>query len=120
MAIEAISHVAQLAGQEVYGEEGELLIGGHTLRVTGAQTLAAKGINILTIKALARHSSDVILRYVASAPIQSLTGEYKRRMAELDVEQRITLLREEMLNFHSSLGSVPHLWRMRLTMIGDY
>ena len=49
MAIEAIASAAQLAGQDIYGEDGELLIGGHTVRVTGAQTLAANGINIITI-----------------------------------------------------------------------
>ena len=37
MAVDAISHAATLSKQQIYGEDGELLIGGHTLQITGAQ-----------------------------------------------------------------------------------
>ena len=41
------------------------------------------------------------------APVQALTGEYKRRMADTDIEQRINTLRQEMMNMNSTLGSSP-------------
>ena len=46
---------------------------GHSFRVTGAQFLAALGIDLAMIQLLARWASDVILRYVREAPLISMT-----------------------------------------------
>ena len=54
---------------------GLRLFGGHTPRVTGAQVLAAVGIEVNTIRILARHSGEAILRYVAEAPLRSLRAD---------------------------------------------
>ena len=42
------------------------------MRVTGARTLAALGVEISKIKILARHSGDAIYRYVADTPLTTL------------------------------------------------
>ena len=64
-----------LMGQPLTSPTGIRLFGGHTPRVTGAQTLAALGVDVAKIKILARHSSDAILRYVAEAPLKSLRAD---------------------------------------------
>ena len=62
-------------GQPLYSSEGMRLFGGHTPRVTGAQTLAARGVEVNKLRILARHSGDTIMRYVADAPLRSLRSD---------------------------------------------
>ena len=56
---------------------GARRFGGHSLRVTGARTLAALGIDIVLIQLMARWSSDVVLRYVAEAPLATMSAAYR-------------------------------------------
>ena len=62
-------------GQPLFSSEGMRLFGGHTPRVTGAQTFAAMGIEVNKLRILARHSGDTIMRYVADAPLRSLRSD---------------------------------------------
>ena len=62
-------------GQPLFGPTGIRLFGGHSPRVTGAQALAAAGVEINKIRILARHSGETILRYVAEAPLKSLRSD---------------------------------------------
>ena len=54
---------------------------GHSFRVTGAQFLAAIGIDIFLIQLLARWASDVVLRYVREAPLVSMTAVTKQKLS---------------------------------------
>jgi hypothetical protein len=56
-------------------ETGIRTFGGHSARVTGAQALAAVGVEINKIRILARHSGEAILRYVADSPLKSLRAD---------------------------------------------
>ena len=67
--------IGTILGQPLFGETGIRLFGGHSPRVTGAQVLAASGIEINKVRILARHSGEAILRYVADAPLQSLRSD---------------------------------------------
>ena len=46
--------------------------GGHSARVSGAQFLAAFGVEVAKIKILARHSTEQIMRYVQEAPLAAI------------------------------------------------
>ena len=59
-------------GQPILTETGVRAFGGHTARVTGAQTFAALGLEINKVRLMARHSGETIMRYVADAPLRSL------------------------------------------------
>jgi hypothetical protein len=72
-----------MIGQPLVGETGIRLFGGHSPRVTGAQLLAAAGVEISKVRILARHSGDAILRYVADAPLRSLRSDLGLRCARL-------------------------------------
>ena len=51
------------------------VFGGHTARVTGSREYAARGMEIKTIRIMARHSGDHFLRYVQDAPLRSLRAD---------------------------------------------
>jgi outer membrane murein-binding lipoprotein Lpp len=67
--------LGSLLGQPLVSETGIRMFGGHTARVTGAQALAAVGVEINKIRILARRSGESILRYVADAPLKSLRSD---------------------------------------------
>lgn len=73
--VETIEAIAVRLGEPLQDKDGLRLYGGHTVRVTGAQSLAAHGIEIAKIRILARHSGDTILRYVAEAPLKTLRAD---------------------------------------------
>jgi hypothetical protein len=64
-----------MLGQPLVSETGIRTFGGHSARVTGAQALAAVGVEINKIRILARHSGEAILRYVADSPLKSLRAD---------------------------------------------
>jgi hypothetical protein len=67
--------LGKLLGQPLFSATGIRLFGGHSPRATGAQALAASGVEINKIRILARHSGETILRYVAEAPLKSLRAD---------------------------------------------
>ena len=56
-------------------------IGGHSARVTGARMLASLGLEISKIQLIGRWASDVILRYVADTPLDTVTRELRDLIA---------------------------------------
>jgi hypothetical protein len=64
--------IAMACGEPLTDADGVRRYGGHSARVTGAQSLTAIGISIDKVKLLARHSSDALYRYVQGAPLQSI------------------------------------------------
>ena len=64
--------IASMLDELLYTADGIRRFGGHTPRVTGAQSLAAHGIEVMKLRILARHSSDAITRYVSDAPLKAL------------------------------------------------
>jgi len=64
-------------GEPTVGQNGSRLLGGPSLRVTGAQRLAAAGVEIIKIMVLARWSSEVVLRYVKDSPLIGLSDQVK-------------------------------------------
>ena len=69
--IEAIAVKCDLATLD---PQGRRLVGGHSLRVTGAKHWAGIGRVLHKLFFVAKWSSDVILHYVGAAPLSSLTG----------------------------------------------
>ena len=80
----SLEHVATLIGEPLVDISGIRRFGGHSLRVTGARTMAALGIELVLIQLMARWSSDVVLRYVADAPLASITASYRAKLAAGD------------------------------------
>jgi len=75
--VASITKVMEEAGQPTKDSMGRPLFGGHSLRTGGAVQLAAMGIDTTRIEAMARWNSPMLLYYIRSAPIKSITCEYK-------------------------------------------
>ena len=75
--VSSIEHVAELLGEPLFDDRGVRRFGGHSLRVSGARTLAGMGIDLVLIQLMARWSSDVVLRYVADAPLTKISAAYR-------------------------------------------
>jgi hypothetical protein len=70
-----VSTIAALAGQLGKREKthsGAPCWGGHAMRRGGAQYLAAAGVDVWRIQALARHSSAAVLAYIEKAHVPTL------------------------------------------------
>ena len=50
---------------------GRRLFGGHSCRVAGSRYWVAQGLEIMQLQVFARSGSQVILRYIADAPLES-------------------------------------------------
>ncbi len=72
---------AEAAGETVRDSEGARFLGEHSLRVSGARWLAARGLSRRKIKACGRWRSRVVDRYVGDARLARLTGKVRRRLA---------------------------------------
>ena len=59
---------------------GRCTVGEHVWRVSGSRHLAALDVPTPIIMRLARWGSDVILRYIADAPLSALTRVYLDRL----------------------------------------
>ena len=73
--VETFELLGTLLGQPLISPDGLRLFGGHTARVTAAQTFAVAGLEVNKIRILARHSGDTILRYVADASLHTLRAD---------------------------------------------
>jgi hypothetical protein len=57
---------------------GRLLCGEHFWRISGASHMNRNQVDVPTLMRLARWGSDVVLRYLADAPLSTLTLNYRR------------------------------------------
>ena len=90
-AVETIRHAAQLLDLSLTTTAGAPAWGGHALRRGGAEYLASVNIDVWKSKALARHSSDEIARYVGKAlhlSLGSLARECAARQATQETDNR--------------------------------
>ena len=76
--VETYKQVARLLGVSETDLEG---IGGHACRVSGAQHLAKLGFDVVLIQLMARWAGDMVLRYIAEAPLGAITETYRKLAA---------------------------------------
>ena len=69
----------------IYDDDLLFAIKGHSLRVSGAQLLASKGLEVSLIQILGRWGGCAVLRYVADAPLTKITMKYKNCRANEDI-----------------------------------
>ena len=73
--VDTFEVIGTMTGLPLRSPAGMRLFGGHTTRVTGSREYAARGMEVNKVRILARHSGDMILRYVQDTPLRKLRGD---------------------------------------------
>ena len=81
-------------------------ISGHLCRVSGAQHLARLGFDIALIKLMARWDSMVVLRYIADAPLGTITESYRRLAAGRSMAMQLDELLTEVSALRSHVNAM--------------
>lgn len=112
-AVDCINHLVKLTGCPTVCPAGRPLYGGHSLRTGGAVTLSSLGLDLQRIECMARWHSPMILQYARTAPLKSITAEFKLRMkmslAEHradDTSDRVSVLQTSMDSLSLKLDSI--------------
>ena len=103
--VHSIEYVAGLVGEPLVDSQGVRRFGGHSLRVTGARSLAGMGIDLMLIQLMARWSSNVVLRYVSEAPLQRMSDTYRCKSAAQVLGTSIGELRSQLLALQASAAA---------------
>jgi hypothetical protein len=103
--VDTIRMMASFTGAQDTDELGRNIIGEHVWRVSGSRLLASLGVPQSMIALLARWGSDVILRYIADAPLRSLTNLYREKTGTASSSNQVTssadAIRTEALQWNS-------------------
>jgi len=75
--VASITKVMEMCGLPLKDALGRPMYGGHSLRTAGASLLASLGIDTTRIEAMARWNSPMLLYYIRSAPLKSITNDFK-------------------------------------------
>ena len=87
--VSTINEIAKRCGHDITNIDGTKKFTGHFYRVLGARHMASKGIQITVIQLMARWQSDVVLRYVRDAPLETITQEYRTGCVEQNLQKLI-------------------------------
>ena len=88
-------------GAPIMQPSGARLLGGHSFRVTGAQMLAALGVEVVKIMVLARWAGEAVLRYVREAPLDTLPAEVRDLEENRSVFRALERLQADMQGLES-------------------
>ena len=69
--VKAIEKNVVLKGERCYDAAGRRLFGGHSCRMAGSRSWMAQGLEFMWLQIFACRRSQVILRFVAVAPLES-------------------------------------------------
>ena len=84
--VATIVHAAALLGVEVSSPDGSERVSGHSLRATGAQGLAAAGIDTWAIELLGRWGSEAVRGYIREARLADAAAMTRRVADSLSLE----------------------------------
>ena len=74
--VATVAHFADLLQLQVADDMGRNTIGEHVWRVTGSRMLARAHVPRANIKLMARWGGDAIDRYIAEAPLETITSDF--------------------------------------------
>jgi hypothetical protein len=95
--------VAELLG---FSAEEILDVKGHVCRVSGAQHLAMLGFDIVLIQLMARWASEIVLRYIAEAPLGAITDTYRKLAAGRSLASQLDAIVSEVSDLRTQLASM--------------
>ena len=99
-AVATIHWAARQLGVALQAPDGSERVAGHSLRVTGAQGLAARGWHLWTVQLLGRWGSEAVKGYFREAPLQALTRSPATEGAHIEMDDLVQQL-VSRLRIHS-------------------
>ena len=106
--VRSLECVASLLNLPLTNHVGQRRFGEHSLRVTGAQELARRGVPPLTIQCLARWESDIVMRYVAEAPLSTVSEAYRYGSASNQLMEIVEGLVNKISGFEQKLDGLDN------------
>jgi hypothetical protein len=103
--VEALETTVQAYGAPVALPNGAKLLGGHSFRVTGAQRLAALGVEVVKIMVLARWAGETVLRYIRDAPLDNLPAEVRALEEKRNLFTALEKLQAEVRGIDSKVDA---------------
>ena len=94
--VETLERTVAATGAKIVSENGGRLLGGHSFRVSGAQRLAALGVEVAKIMIMARWAGESVLRYVQEAPLETLPKEVIALEEQRNLVTTLRALRKEV------------------------
>jgi hypothetical protein len=80
---------------------------GHLCRVTGAQHMAIMGLDIVLIRLMARWAGETVLRYIAEAPLGTITDAYKKLATGRSMPSQLEDLFSDISALKTKMTSMP-------------
>jgi hypothetical protein len=108
--VETFKQVGRLLGIPESELDG---IGGHACRVSGAQHLAKLGFDVVLIQLMARWAGEMVLRYIAEAPLSAITETYRKLAAGRSLSDQLDDLVMQVSELRGKLGN------MQVAVAGD-
>ena len=109
--VQTIEVIAERLGVPTSNSYGERAFGGHSMRATGAQFLAARGMPLLSIQLMARWSSHILARYVADAPLETITDQFINAGARIDLEALLASRDKPLVELQKFVSSIDQQTR---------
>ena len=116
---DTIIEAGRLLGISRSSPDGSERITGHSLRVTGAQGLMARGWDLWTVQLHGRWGSDVVRRYVRDSPLTAVaSGVYPAARQGIDLGAAVSAVVREVQS-HERVGPAAVQRAVRLCTAAD-
>ena len=107
-------------GEPTHDEDGEKLLGGHSMRLAGARYLASSGLRIYQIELMARWKSPMILHYARSAPLTRLTQQFQDLTTRQNLNEILDDLQQRVKELQSKTLAVSMIdWERKMKILED-
>ena len=100
-AVETFEALHERLNLPYLDEDGNKLLGGHSMRLAGARLLSAAGLHLYQVELMARWKSPMLIHYAQSAPLKRVTQEYETANDRLNTHRIIDELRQQIQSLHN-------------------
>lgn len=80
----------------IYDDGGFRMLGGHSMRLTGARLLSSSGMHLYQVELMARWKSPMLIHYAQSAPLAKITQEFQQAKEGTDLSSKLDVIRKQM------------------------
>ena len=94
--VETLEALHTHLGLSTVDEDGNRLLGGHSMRLAGARVLSASGMHLYQVELMARWKSPMLLHYAQTAPLTKITQDFEQAREEEKLSAKLDSIRKQM------------------------